>query len=225
MASAIERRCACGVRRVRGQARGQARRRPSAQAKDGAREHAVQTYGFRTHGSRARGKSRVTVRAKAAQRTSAVTTTQHARHEGVGRPGAAACKTLKGRECVACVAGARAEKVLSDGWEIHLQHGDDVRALSKAALQARRPVPASVRAQMLLLEVPQPTNAHHGVRHWCGSSIVARAARARICTRRQGRDCGSPGLSGESRPSRLGGLERGHSNGRTGATMKLIVSS
>ena len=183
MASAIERRCACGVRRgvrrVRGQARGQARRRPSAQAKDGAREHAVQTYGFRTHGSRARGKSRVTVRAKAAQRTSAVTTTQHARHEGVGRPGAAACKTLKGRECVACVAGARAEKVLSDGWEIHLQHGDDVRALSKAALQARHPVPASVRAQMLLLEVPQPTNAHHGVRHRCGSSNVARAARAR----------------------------------------------
>eukprot|EP00966_Prymnesium_polylepis_P152275 3517309-Prymnesium_polylepis.1 len=37
------------------------------QAKGGAREHAAQTYGFRTHGSRARGKSQVTVRAKAAQ--------------------------------------------------------------------------------------------------------------------------------------------------------------
>eukprot|EP00966_Prymnesium_polylepis_P123665 2859463-Prymnesium_polylepis.1 len=32
-----------------------------------------------------------------------------------GRPDAASCKTLKGRECVARVAGARAEKVLFDG--------------------------------------------------------------------------------------------------------------
>ena len=171
---------------MRGQARGQARAGSGAGSGAAAPQRPGKGWrararcaNIRTHGSRARGKSRVTVRAKAAQRTSAVTTTQHARHEGVGRPGAAACKTLKGRECVACVAGARAEKVLSDGWEIHLQHGDDVRALSKAALQARHPVPASVRAQMLLLEVPQPTNAHHGVRHRCGSSNVARAARAR----------------------------------------------
>eukprot|EP00966_Prymnesium_polylepis_P008735 201266-Prymnesium_polylepis.1 len=83
----------------------------------------------------------------------------------------------------------------------------------KAALQGR-PLPASVRAELLVIEVPQPANAQNRVRHRCGSSMVAQHSCGRaICTRRQGRDCGSPGLRRES-VHRLGrnlnvALERG----------------
>eukprot|EP00966_Prymnesium_polylepis_P323062 7379278-Prymnesium_polylepis.1 len=64
---------------------------------------------------------------------------------------------------------------------MHLRHGDHVRTrpLEEAALQARRSLPASVRAQLLTSEVPLPTNARQRVRHRSGSSTVARAARAR----------------------------------------------
>eukprot|EP00966_Prymnesium_polylepis_P290385 6707682-Prymnesium_polylepis.1 len=121
------------------------------------------------------------VRPKAAQLTSAVTTRQHARHEGCGPAWRSGVVTLKGRECVTRAAGTRRTggECVFDGWAMLLRHDDDLRARSKAALQARRPLPASLRAQLLVIEVPQPTNAQHRVRHRCGSSIVARTARAR----------------------------------------------
>eukprot|EP00966_Prymnesium_polylepis_P145887 3370297-Prymnesium_polylepis.1 len=54
---------------------------------------------------------------------------------------------------------------------------EHLHARSKAALQERRPLRSArlsgVRAQLLVIEVPQPTNAQHRVRHRCGSSIGA----------------------------------------------------